>query len=219
MCIPATVVGGLACSLLHNDLTYADTVTYCSESVLFLSNQPHVGPGTMASILQGLLRGCVKIVFKLQQQYATSWECPRTMTDSKRRGITQLNCANHFSAFTPFIGGEQPPMAVVDVCLVSICLLIESHGPVLQSTKSLTVDMLRDISNEVSVVSESYGDNLILQSVKYILILAVLLIIYTFSCIAFFPSPVSDIRLGGMSKRFGNTAVRRYDCNYSNAIF
>lgn len=165
MCIPASVVGGLACSLRYDDMTYEGNVAYCSESVLYLSNQPHVGPGMIASILQGLLRGCVKIVFKLQQEEATSWNGLKSTAHPKKHDDIRFKGESHFSAFLPCIGGEDSPMAIVDVCLVSICRLIECHGPMLQSTKSLTVDMLRDLSNEVSVVSEGHADSYIVRSV------------------------------------------------------
>lgn len=154
LCLPAAVIGGLASAKRQNDadLGYEGVIGYCAETAFLLSHQEHVGPGVIASIIQGILRGCVKIIFKMQQQ---AWTVPQASMDKAADPILQTS-GRHLSALVPMVGGELPPMAVLDMCLVAICKLIEEHGPILQSTKSLTVDMLMELTNEVGVISDGF---------------------------------------------------------------
>ena len=144
-------------------LGYDEMVSYSAESVLFLSNEAHVGPGVVASIVLGILRGCVKIVYKMQQHRITELEKQTYVAGP----IGRTQCANHFCSYVPLVGGELPPMAILDTCLVAIGKLIENHGPILQSTQSLTVDMLTAITKEVSVIAESDTAQPVVESVRF----------------------------------------------------
>jgi hypothetical protein len=197
LCLPAAVVGGLSlarpiyssCSrktfkTTEAELSYDDVITYCAESAFFLSNQAHVGPGVVASVIQGFLRGCVKIIYKLQQHQQGQGQgqgqhrhCQGQGQQGQGQGqghslpaVGSSAICQCDSCFLPMVGGELPPMAVLDMCLLTICRLIDTHGAVLQSSGSLTVEMLTDATNEVDIISESNAVQPIADSVSFIYI-------------------------------------------------
>ena len=51
------------------------------------------------------------------------------------------------------------------MCLSALSMLIKAHGPVLQSTASLTVDMLSSMIDEVGMVSSNHESRPITDSV------------------------------------------------------